>query len=76
MYVILITLITFIVHIPFGYLRSRTKKYSFKWFLYIHIPIPFIIFIRIATHTEYKYIPMFIAAAVAGQFCGGKIRYF
>lgn len=73
--VLLITLITFIVHIPFGYLRSRSIKYSLKWFIYIHIPIPFIIFIRLATNTDYKFIPVFIIAAVAGQFFGGKLEF-
>lgn len=71
--VLLITLLTFAVHLPFGYLRSRAVKYSLLWFIYIHIPIPFIILIRIITNTEYKFIPLFIAAAVAGQFIGGSI---
>lgn len=63
------------MHLPFGYLRSRSKKYSLKWFLYIHVPIPFIIFLRVVTHTDYRYIPIFIAAAVIGQLCGGKIEF-
>lgn len=73
--ILLITLITFVVHIPFGYLRSRSKKYSLKWFMYIHIPIPFIILIRIITNTNYKFIPLFILAAVIGQFLGGKLEF-
>jgi hypothetical protein len=73
--ILLITLFAFLVHIPFGYLRSRSKKYSLKWFMYIHIPIPFIILIRIITNTDYKFIPLFILAAVTGQFIGGKLEF-
>ncbi len=73
--VFLITLLTFAIHIPFGYMRSRSRKYSFKWFVYIHIPIPFIVAVRIITHTDYKYIPIFVIAAIAGQYVGGRIPY-
>lgn len=73
-FVLLITVITFVLHIPFGYLRSRSEKYSLKWFIYIHIPIPFIVLVRIITNTDYKFIPVFVIAAVAGQFFGGKLE--
>lgn len=73
--VLLITLFTFLVHLPFGYLRSRSTKYSFKWFMYIHIPIPFIILIRIITNTDYKFIPLFVIAAILGQLFGGKLKF-
>ncbi len=72
--VLFITILTFVLHIPFGYLRSRSEKYSLKWFIYIHIPIPFIILVRIITNTDYKFIPIFVIAAVAGQFFGGKLE--
>ncbi len=64
-------MLTFAVHIPFGYLRSRSAKYSLKWFIYIHIPIPFIILVRIITNTDDKFIPIFIIAAILGQLLGG-----
>lgn len=73
--VFFITLLTFVIHLPFGYLRSRSRKYSLKWFICIHIPIPFIVAVRIITQTDYKYIPIFIIAAIAGQYVGGKIPY-
>lgn len=73
--VLLITLFTFLVHLPFGYLRSHSTKYSFKWFVYIHIPIPFIILIRIITNTDYKFIPLFVIAAILGQLFGGKLKF-
>ncbi len=72
--VIIIAAFAFILNLPFGYIRKSTKKYSFKWFLYIHMPIPMIIVARITTHTSYLFIPLFILVSIGGQVCGGKIN--
>lgn len=66
-------LLTFVLNLPFGYFRAKEKKYSFKWWFYIHLPIPFIIFVRIASQLDFRYIPIFISAAIIGQVCGGKL---
>jgi hypothetical protein len=65
---------TLLINLPFGYFRSKTKKYSFRWFLYIHIPIPLIFVARTLSHIEFRYIPIFILAALAGQILGGKFN--
>jgi hypothetical protein len=70
---LLILLAAFLLNIPFGYLRSRERKYSWKWFLCVHIPVPMIIALRIVSQTELKYIPFIILAAVAGQYLGGRM---
>jgi hypothetical protein len=72
--ILLISLLAFILNLPAGYLRSRSTKYSLKWFAYIHMPIPLIIAARIFSQTEYIYIPIFVVAAFAGQLIGGKIE--
>jgi hypothetical protein len=72
--VILIALLAFIINIPFGYLRNKTQKFSVRWFLYVHLSIPLIIAARLLSHTDYRYIPIFILAAVAGQILGGRIE--
>jgi hypothetical protein len=66
---------TLLLNLPFGYVRSKTKKYSLRWFLYIHIPIPFIFVARTISHISIKYIPIFILAAVVGQILGGKLEF-
>ena len=71
--VILITVLTFALNLPFGYFRSRSRKYSLKWFLYIHVPVPLVIIARLVSQTDYKFIPIFVIAAVVGQLCGGRI---
>ena len=40
-------ILTFVVSVPCGYLRQNFKKYSFMWFLLIHLPIPFIVLLRL-----------------------------
>jgi len=66
---------TLLLNLPFGYARSKTKRYSLRWFLYIHIPIPFIFIARTISHISIKYIPIFILAAVIGQILGGKLEF-
>ena len=44
---LLISLIVFAFNIPFGYWRANVRKFSFQWVLAIHIPVPFIIALRI-----------------------------
>lgn len=70
-----ITLLAFVLNIPFGYFRKKARKFSVKWWLCIHMPIPLVIAARIALQVDYIYIPLFIIAAVVGQFLGGKISF-
>jgi hypothetical protein len=72
--IFLLVLFSFAINLPFGYLRSRTRRYSFKWFAYIHLPVVVIIIARLMSHTDYPFIPLFVAAAIAGQYFGGRIR--
>ena len=71
---LVITVFAFILNLPFGYIRKSAKKYSRKWLLCIHAPVPMIIIARITTHTDYRFIPVFILISIAGQVCGGKIN--
>jgi hypothetical protein len=70
-----IFLFTLLLNIPFGYLRGKAKKFSFKWFLYIHLPIPFVLLARILSNIDLIYIPLFVLAAVIGQVWGGKLEF-
>ena len=69
-----ICIITFVLNLFFGYFRAREKKYSFKWFLCIHLPIPLVAFARLYSHLDYGVIPIFLIVAVAGQIIGGKVE--
>jgi len=62
------------LNIPLGYLREGQRKYSLAWFVYIHLSIPLIAYLRIANHVTSWLIPFFILCAVAGQLVGGRAR--
>ncbi len=65
-------LLTYVLNLPFGYLRKGARKFSFKWFLYIHITIPVIFCLRVLSHLDFRYVPVFVFAALMGQILGGK----
>jgi hypothetical protein len=69
-----IILLALAVNIPLGYLRQNYPKFSFGWYFYIHISIPFIIYARVKSGISWKFIPFTLAAAVAGQLMGGALK--
>jgi len=67
-----ITLTTaFLVNLPLGRWRSKTRKFSLPWFLYVHLSIPLIIWLRYHFGLGIILIPFTIGSAVLGQFLGG-----
>ncbi|MGD9809502.1 MAG: hypothetical protein AB7E76_03455 [Deferribacterales bacterium] len=69
-----ICIIAFILNLPFGWLRTYTRKFSIPWAVCIHAPIPMIAFIRIYTHTSWVYIPLFFVFSIAGQIIGSRLK--
>ena len=71
--VISLLLFALFSYIPLGYLRMGSPKYSLRWFVYIHLSVPFIIGLRIANNISWQMIPFSIALAVAGQMIGSRL---
>lgn len=63
-----------ILNLPFGYLRVKVKKFSFQWFLYIHLPIPFIFILRTLAGFGVQFIPIIAVGAIFGQLLGGRLN--
>lgn len=59
-------------NIPLGYLREGARRYSLRWFVYIHLSIPFIIALRVVNGVGWRVIPFTLGLAVAGQWLGGR----
>ena len=70
-------LIIFVFNIPFGYWRANVRKFSFQWALSIHIPVPFVIAIRLLSGIGFAFItyPVIVGAFFFGQFTGSKIYH-
>ncbi len=62
------------INIPLGFLRQNYEKFSFGWYFYIHISIPLIIYLRIKSGYSWKFIPLTLGGAVAGQLLGGLLH--
>ena len=66
-------LFAFFSNIPLGYLRMGSPRYSVRWFVFIHLSVPFIIGLRISSNISWQIFPFSIALAVAGQMVGSRI---
>lgn len=71
---LILVIFSFGANIPLGYLRQGTKKYSWRWFLYIHLSIPFIIALRLHFGISWRFIPLTLGCAIAGQMIGSRWR--
>lgn len=67
---------TFFINIPFGYLRAYKRKFSFLWFLYIHLPVPAVIFMRRYFELEFTWVvaPVEFTVYLLGQRVGIFLR--
>ena len=72
---LLVTLLVLILNIPFGYWRANVRSYSVQWFLAIHIPVPFIVALRLLSgigFAWYTYV-LLVAAFFLGQRFGSVL---
>ena len=73
---LLVALATFVLNVPFGWLRGGVPKFSIPWFVFIHVPVPLVILMRIKSGIGFAWYtyPVVLAAFFAGQFLGVKLR--
>lgn len=71
----IVAALTLLFNMPFGYWRASVKKFSLKWFLAVHLPIPFIVFLRFHFHLGFQLYtyPFLVGAFFLGQFIGAKV---
>ena len=75
MKLLLISLLVLVLNIPFGYWRANVRKFSPQWFLAIHIPVVFIIGLRLAFHLGFAWptYVAFVSAYFLGQQSGSLV---
>ncbi len=68
-----LVVLALVISIPCGYLRQNYPKFSFMWFLLLHLPIPFIILLRVKAGLNWHFIPVTLGGSVAGQLIGNAL---
>ena len=66
--------VVFLINVPFGYMRSKSTKFSKQWMMAVHIPVPFVFLLRIFSGLNWTAIPLLVLSDIAGQIAGGKLR--
>lgn len=66
-------LAVFLLNLPFGFWRSRSRRLSVPWFLAIHLPVPLVVGIRVVSGLGFRLstFPILIGAFFLGQWAGG-----
>ena len=66
-------IVAVLLNLPMGYWRRQVRKFSWQWFLAIHLPIPAIFAMRQELGLSFAYVPVFVAGAVVGQLAGSYL---
>ena len=72
--IILLCLAAAAVNLPFGYYREGVPRFSARWFLAVHLPVPLIIIMRIGSGQGWSLVPLMFVCDVLGQIMGGMLR--
>ncbi|MCP4550036.1 MAG: hypothetical protein GY835_26555 [bacterium] len=62
-----------LINILFGMLRVRCRRFSIRWFLAIHAPVPFVFLLRRHLELPEIFILLSLTSAIIGQVAGGKL---
>jgi len=64
------------LNVPFGYWRAGVRRYSRSWFLAIHVPVPFVVALRLLAGIAWRLatFPVLVGAFFTGQFVGARFR--
>ncbi len=74
MSIIELIMIVFLLNLPFGYIRSKSARFSRRWMMAIHIPVPFVFILRVFAGLNWTAIPLLVLSDIAGQIVGGKLN--
>ena len=75
MNILLLTVFTFIINVPFGYWRANITRFSLQFLLAIHIPVLLIILFRIFSGSGFEVMTLLftVPAFFLGQLAGSRI---
>lgn len=72
----LVAVATFLINIPCGWWRRTAERFSVRWFVCIHAPIPVVVVLRLESGIGFAWYtyPIVVAAYFAGQYLGARLR--
>ena len=73
MYLIIVSSLAVVINLWMGCWRKTVRKYSWRWFVAIHLAVPLIFILRTEAGLGYIFIPPLVLVSLAGQLLGGKI---
>ena len=69
---VLLAVLAFLSNLPLGRWRAANRKFSWQWFLAVHLSVPLIFVLRVKMDVSPWLIPLCLGAAVTGQLLGGR----
>ncbi len=65
-----------LINLPFGFWRAGVRRFSRRWIVAVHAPVPLVVAVRVLAGLGWHLItfPVLIAAFFTGQFLGGLLR--
>jgi hypothetical protein len=69
-------IMVFLLNLPFGYWRANVGRFSWQWFLAIHLPVALAIALRLLWGLGWQFATLSVLAAVffGGQLSGAKLH--
>jgi hypothetical protein len=70
-----VALIVFTLTLPFGYWKASVKRFSLQWFLAIHLPVPFVVALRLISGVGWQFYTylILVGAFFIGHLLGVKL---
>jgi hypothetical protein len=67
---------TLALNLPFGFWRAGVPRFSLRWFLAVHAPVPLIVAMRMGAGLGWRLstFPLLVGAFFGGQVLGGRLR--
>ncbi len=71
-----VAVVVMLLNLPCGFWRAGVKKFTRPWFLAVHVPVPFVILLRVFSGLGWHLasFPVLIGAFFTGQLLGGALR--
>jgi len=71
----LLAVAVFLLNLPCGFYRVHVPKFSVRWFVAVHAPVPVIVCLRLSTGLGFGVVSFvaLVGAYFAGQATGGII---